>query len=292
MSNELTVMQKKQIATQDFERSANEYLSMLGFKYTPDEAKKFLEICQAFQLNPFKHEIYGIKGWDSEHGKDILTIIVGYESYLKRAERTQLLDGWDKSVEKDENGNIMSATITIYRKDRKYPFKHTVYFNEFARRKKDGSLMKNWATMPVFMLEKVVIAQGFRMCFPDEMGGLPYIEEEIQEIILNEDKGNAKPFVEMPKEKVTEKEKVIDAEFTEQKSNEKQKAKEPITFTEEAIAKVFTDIQASVNADELAKIWKENSALIKGVPAEIKKQLTECKDVQKQNLTSILTAEA
>lgn len=285
MSNELTVMQKKQIATQDFERSANEYLSMLGFKYTPDEAKKFLEICQAFQLNPFKHEIYGIKGWDSEHGKDILTIIVGYESYLKRAERTQLLDGWDKSVEKDENGNIMSATITIYRKDRKYPFKHTVYFNEFARRKKDGSLMKNWATMPVFMLEKVVIAQGFRMCFPDEMGGLPYIEEEIQEIILNEEKGNAKPYVEMPKEKI------INVEITEPEKPTEPKAKE-ISYTDEDVANLFKAIQASVNTDELSKIWKENLPLIKVVPAEIKKQLTECKDIQKQNLTSILKAEA
>jgi hypothetical protein len=33
--------------------------------------------------------------------------------------------------------------------------------------------------MPAFMLKKVAMAQGFRLCFPDEMGGLPYLPEEI-----------------------------------------------------------------------------------------------------------------
>jgi len=33
--------------------------------------------------------------------------------------------------------------------------------------------------MPKFMLKKVAIAQGFRLAFPVEMGGMPYIPEEI-----------------------------------------------------------------------------------------------------------------
>ena len=33
--------------------------------------------------------------------------------------------------------------------------------------------------MPLFMLRKVAMAQAFRICFPDEMGGLPYLPEEI-----------------------------------------------------------------------------------------------------------------
>ena len=33
--------------------------------------------------------------------------------------------------------------------------------------------------MPIFMMKKVCIEQGFRLCFPDEMGGMPYGEEEV-----------------------------------------------------------------------------------------------------------------
>ena len=33
--------------------------------------------------------------------------------------------------------------------------------------------------MPNFMLKKVAIAQGFRLAFPDELGGLPYLAEEL-----------------------------------------------------------------------------------------------------------------
>ena len=39
--------------------------------------------------------------------------------------------------------------------------------------------MKNWAEMPEFMIKKVAIWQGFRLCFPSELWGLPYLAEEI-----------------------------------------------------------------------------------------------------------------
>jgi hypothetical protein len=31
------------------------------------------------------------------------------------------------------------------------------------------------------MIKKVAMAQGFRLCFNDELGGMPYTKEEIQE---------------------------------------------------------------------------------------------------------------
>ena len=74
----------------------------------------------------------------------------------------------------------MAATVTIYRKDWGHPFKHTVYYRECVQiNKKTGKPNSVWGKMPSFMTKKVAIAQAFRLCFPDEFGGMPYTNDEI-----------------------------------------------------------------------------------------------------------------
>jgi phage recombination protein Bet len=275
---------------------ATEYLNMLGFAYTPEEGKKFLEICKAFQLNPFKREIYGIKGWDSDKGTNILTIIVGYEVYLKRAERTGLLDGYEKEANFDKEGNLVSATVIIYRKDWTHPFKHIVYLSEFARRKKDGSLMKMWATMPAFMLLKVCLAQAFRLCFPDEMGGLPYIKEEIELNVEAVEISTAKPIVEMPKElkmpkKNIEKYETQIAEAKDKGDMPKEKEKK----TEKEVLKTYEELSNIItnclNLAELENEWKANLKSIKGLAIDELSNLNEQKNIKKEGFKSILSGE-
>jgi len=269
MTNELAVKEKQELIP-DFTSLANEYLNALGFKFSNEEAKRFLQIANAYQLNPFKREIYGIQGWDKDKG-GILTIIVGYEVYLKRGERTGKLNGYKKTVEFDKDGKLFSATIIIYRKDWDMPFEHTVYFSEFARYTKEGKLMKMWATMPIFMLQKVVLAQGFRMCFPDEMGGLPYIAEEIQEAIIDEERPVGKPYVEMPTEKIQD---------------------EKSDTVEIGIDILKQKIQDCLNLKELEELWTAHKSFIKSLSKEDKATLNEQKEAMKFQFNSVLQAEA
>lgn len=139
---------------------------------TKEEAVQFTQIAKAFALNPFKREIYAIAYGNGQYRK--CSIITGYEVYLKRAERTGKLDGW--SVDITEDGK--KATCTIYRKDWKMPLIHSVFLEE-AINLKDGKPNSVWAKMPKFMLRKVAIGQAFRLAFPDELGGMPYLAEEI-----------------------------------------------------------------------------------------------------------------
>lgn len=157
------------------EAKLKEFLDIAGVGrgLPEDKRRQFIEIAQAYRLNPFKREIYCIS-----YGNET-SIITGYEVYIKRAERTGKLDGWNMEV--SGTGDEMKAVITIYRNDWKLPFKHEVYFNEAATRKKDGQLNSAWTKMPRFMLKKVAIAQGFRLCFADELGGMPYTNDEIGE---------------------------------------------------------------------------------------------------------------
>lgn len=159
--NEITVQENQQIV--DYKAKATEWLQNMGTALPPQQTVQFLELCQAYKLNPFKREIYAVSY------KDKFNIIVGYEVYLKRAERTGKLNGW-QCVANDDG---TKARVTINRKDWSNPFIHEVFMNEVRQNS------PIWQKMPIFMMKKVCIEQGFRMCFPDEMGGMPYGEEEV-----------------------------------------------------------------------------------------------------------------
>src|SRR5208283_3999894 len=147
----------------------------LASQLTEPEKLQFIEIAQAFKLNPFKREIHVAVYGEGEYRK--LSIITGYEVYLKRAERTGKLDGWKAWVEGE--GDAMKAFVEIHRKDWSEPFIHEVYWREAVQKKKDGTPSSFWTKQPKFQLKKVAISQGFRLAFPDELGGLPYDASEL-----------------------------------------------------------------------------------------------------------------
>lgn len=167
-----------------------EFLKISGVaqKLNDEEKIQFVEIAQAYGLNPFKREIYCNTYGEGQYRQT--SIITGYEVYIKRAERTDKLNGW--TVDVDGEGDDMKATITIYRKDWDKPFKHVAFLPECIQySKKTGKPNAIWAKMPRFMLRKVAIAQGFRLCFSDELGGMPYTADELPQEEKSESKAKA-----------------------------------------------------------------------------------------------------
>jgi len=148
----------------------------LGVSLSDKEKVQFFNICKAYNLNPIKKEIYAVK-----YGSSPASIIVGFETYIKRAERSGLLDGHETITQGSIKDGDLRAIITIYRKDWTRPFKHEVYYSEYVQKTSSGQVTKFWSEKPITMLKKVAMAQGFRLCFSDELGGLPYTKEEIQE---------------------------------------------------------------------------------------------------------------
>lgn len=178
MTNEVTTVQNSQVVqiteNINYLQNAQKYLSTCGQNVPQNKVQEFLEIAQLKQLNPFTREIYLVG-----YGQNF-NIITGYEVYLKRAEKMPFYDGFDFVID-DSNPQRVSGTITIYRKDRSHNFKHTVYLNEVINKNKDGNPNAMWAKMPYFMLKKVAIAQGFRLCFPLDFADMPYIKDEMPE---------------------------------------------------------------------------------------------------------------
>ena len=145
-----------------------EYMNAFGIakNLTDEQKKQFIEVAKAFQLNPFKREIHCIPY------NGTLTLVVGYEVYLKRAERSGKLAGWKVWTEGKVEDRSLKAICEIWRKDWTTSLRHEVYYSEYARN------TNIWREKPYTMIKKVAIAQAFRLAFPDELGGMPYTAEE------------------------------------------------------------------------------------------------------------------
>jgi phage recombination protein Bet len=156
-----------------------EYLKVYGYDVilSEAEARQFIQTALSCNLDPFKREIYIAVYGEGESRK--VTVLTGYQVYLKRAERTGKLDGWKAWV--DGEGEAMKAAVEIFRKDWSHSFTHEAYWPEAAQKKKDGRSTQFWIKQPRFQLKKVAIAQAFRLAFPDELGGLPYEAAESPE---------------------------------------------------------------------------------------------------------------
>jgi len=152
-----------------------EYIST-DSSVTEKEVFAFLNMCKYLKLNPFLKEIYLIKYKDSP-----ATFVISYQTLLKRAEENKNFDGYETEV----NGEIpnMTATATVYRKDRSYPVKITVNYSEAVKTVMDrqtGELRPTnmWKNMPGWMLRKVALARALKEAFPSAVGNAQVAEGE------------------------------------------------------------------------------------------------------------------
>lgn len=191
-NGETTVLSETESSSREITRELVEsYLNTSTSHKTLSDSDKerFIAIAIAYQLDPFKRELHVCDG--TEEGKRKVHFIVGYEVYIKKAARTGLLDGWKAWIE--GNGDGMKAIVLIQRKDWANPFTHEVYWQEAVQRHDDGSVQGFWERMPRFQLKKVAISQGFRLCFSEEIGGIPYDFSELPVSTPNTSPAQSRP---------------------------------------------------------------------------------------------------
>lgn len=151
------------------------------------EVAMFMNLCKFSGLNPWLKEAYCIK-----YGNEPATMVVGKEAFEKRAEENPAYDGDESGIVViDKNGvisyrkgtlklpdeEIIGGYAEVWRKDRTYSTRIEVSFDEYAGRKKDGTLNSQWAKKPATMIRKVALVQALREAFPKSFGGM-YIAEE------------------------------------------------------------------------------------------------------------------
>lgn len=166
---------------------------------TDQEVMMFLTLCKYQHLNPFLRECYLVK-----YGNSPATIVTGKDTFTKRASRNPNYKGKQSGiiVYNPETGavenregtfklpaeQIVGGWARIFIKDRE-PEYNTVSFDEYAGRKKDGTLNSQWASKPATMIRKVAVVQALRDAFPDDFGAMYSPEEmgDVNEVIPEND---------------------------------------------------------------------------------------------------------
>ena len=131
---------------------------------TEPEFLLFAEMCRATGLNPATKEIWAIKAGGR------LQLMTGINGFLKIANSHPAFDGMEVSHEWDGK-QLISCTVKVHRKDRKFPAVATAYMAEYC---KPSPI---WKQMPSVMLAKCAKSLAIREAFIQELGGLYTAEE-------------------------------------------------------------------------------------------------------------------
>lgn len=165
------------------------YLVSGGGNVTESEVMMFLSLCKYQHLNPFLREAYLIKFGNS----DPATMVVGKDVFTKRADANPNYRGKKAGIivlkqngeMEEREGTMVLPTeklvggwAKVFIKD-KEPEYQSVSFDEYAGRKKDGSLNSQWSKKPATMIRKVAVVQALREAFPDRFQGM-YVQEEFE----------------------------------------------------------------------------------------------------------------
>lgn len=150
---------------------------------TDQELVLFINLCRFQHLNPYLKEAHLIK-----YGNNPATMVVGKDAFMKRAKRNEHFRGFEAGVivMANETGvinnrsgalvlpdeTLVGGWAKVYVDGYNVPVENVVGFDEYAGRKKDGSLNNQWATKPATMIRKVALVQSLREAFPEDFAGL------------------------------------------------------------------------------------------------------------------------
>ena len=124
-------------------------------RVSDQEVAMFINLCRFTGLNPWLREAYCIVQ-NEETGE------ISYRQGTLKLSGEILVGGYAE----------------VFRKDRSHSFRMEVSFDEYAGKKKDGSLNSQWSKKPATMIRKVAAVQALREAFPQSFAGM-YVAEEM-----------------------------------------------------------------------------------------------------------------
>ena len=174
----------------DFD-TVRKYLTKGNGKVSDGEITLFMQTCAARKLNPFENgEAHLVK-----YGESPAQVIVGYQTYMERAETFPDYRGFKagitvlrgKEIVQKEGACVYKALdekliggwCRVFR-ERKQGFVEE-FFAEVALDEYTTGKSK-WASSPAMMIRKCAITTAFRNAYPKDFSGL-YIAEEMSDVI-------------------------------------------------------------------------------------------------------------